>query len=80
MQDASAGTESEIIDGDNFLDEQADVSLSRLDLGLSEREDKHSLTNGFAEDSTSRPVMPRKKKKVTVNDADWMRSSLERFG
>lgn len=78
LQGPSADTESEIIDGDKFSDEQADVSLSRLDLGLSEREDEHFLTNGFAEDS-GKPVMSHKKKKVTLNDAGWMRSPSERF-
>lgn len=65
--------ESEIIDEKRSSDGQIDVSLSQLDLGLSEREDEQSLANAVVKDFSDMPVMPRKKKRTVMNDADWVR-------
>ncbi|WPH03433.1 Hypothetical protein R9X50_00631300 [Acrodontium crateriforme] len=69
----SPTSESEIINGQMPTDEHTEVSLSKLDLGLSEREDEQSLVDDFVEDSSINPKPRRKQKKAIVSDGDWVR-------
>ena len=74
VQGLPPSSDSESNDVRRSSDGQVDVSLSKMDWGLSDREDERSLTNGVVEDFSNQPKMRRKQKRTVLQDDDWVRS------